>query len=441
MLLLALACTRDPKPDVVLILVDTLRADAVHYAGQPRETTPNLDAFVQQDATWFSRAYSATSWTLPSTVTLLTGLQPWEHRVVKSKLGTDDYGRLLPHIPTLASRWRGQGYRTGAWINNAFLAPEFGLVEGFDTYAYEGAPTVGHRSAKKTVDEAIAFLNADDSPAFMLVHIMEPHADYDPGAPYKGTWTDGMPHSLSYPLGHEAHTRLMTGVDAEFKLAPPSSDDKEYVRAMYAEEVLAADAAVGELLAALKARPNWEDTVVVVTADHGEELWDYGRYEHGHSLLSPVIHIPLAVKAPGIGPGQNDTVVGQREVWEFLAQPGTGDLANLAKNGTEPGRAHCHQGIIYGPQQAGVITDTEHLVAQLEDPRPDAQQQVFYVFDLDEKGREITPPKARVEADHPLVQQLVACRGGLDITHPVDPRPVNSPEVFDMLRQLGYIED
>lgn len=432
MLLLALACTRDVKPDVVLILVDTLRADGMHYAGQPRETTPNIDAFVQTEAAWFSRAYSATSWTLPSTVTLLTGLQPWQHRVVKSKMGVEEYGRLLPHIPTLASRYRGQGYRTGAWINNAFLAPEFGLVEGFDTYDFHGANTLGHRTARETVDLAVEFLNASDEPAFLTVHLMEPHADYDPGEPFKGTFTEGLPHTVSYPLGSEVHVGLMSRPD---RLAP---DDRKFVEAMYHEEILATDAAVGVLLEALRARDSWEDTVVVLTSDHGEELWDYGRFEHGHTLLSPVIHIPLVLKAPGVKPARNDSVVGQSEVYEFLATPGTGELRDLADNGTQSGRAHCHQGIIYGPQQAGIITDDEHLVAQLEDPRPNMPQQVFYKFAL-EDGREVVPPQT-VSADDPLVQQLVACRGELAITHPVDPRPINDPHTFQMLRELGYIE-
>ena len=431
--LLLAACTHESKPDVVLVLVDTLRADAMHYAGQPRPTTPRLDAFVQTEAAWFSRAYSATSWTLPSTVTLLTGLEPWEHRVVKSKMGRDDYGRLLPHVPTTASRHRGQGYRTGAWINNAFLAPTFGLKEGFDVYSYEGAALTGHRTARETVDQAIAFLNESEDPAFLMVHIMEPHADYDPGEPFKGTFVPGLPGSLPYPLGEELHVGWMVGMDRQGNRMAPTSEEQDLVRAMYHEEVLATDAAIGVLLDALKARPGWDDTVVVITADHGEELWDYGRYEHGHTLLEPVIHVPLIVKGPGIEPARNDSVVGQREVWEFLTTPGTGELADLATTGTQTGRSQCHQGIIYGPQQAGVVTDNQHLIAQLE---PDTR---FYVFDLDAQYREVVPP-TEVQASNPLVQRLVECRGNLEITHPVDPQPIADSETFQQLRNLGYVE-
>ena len=427
MLLLALACTHDSRPDVVLILIDTVRADAMHYAGHPLQATPNIDAFVEQDGTWFSRSYAATSWTLPSTVTLLTGLQPWEHRVVKSQMGTDHYGRLLPHVPTLASRWRGQGYRTGAWINNAFLAPQFGLKEGFDVYSYQGAELTGHRTARETVDEAIAFLGESDDPAFLFVHIMEPHADYDPGEPFKGSFTEGMPHTVTYPLGEEAHVGWMVG------MSRPSTDDAAYVRNMYMEEILASDAAVGELLDALRERPAWDESVVVISSDHGEEFWDYGRYEHGHTLLEPVLHVPLAIKAPGIKPSRNDSVVGAEEVHEFLVTPGTGVLADLAIQGTQAGRSQCHQGIIYGPQQAGVVTDSEHLIAQLEPERR------FYLFDLDPSARENTPPKAEVDETHPLVQQLVSCRG-LDVTIPVDPSPINDPKTFGQLRALGYVD-
>ena len=137
----------DRPPDVVIVLVDTLRADGPSYAGNPHPTTPNLDALVSGEATWFSHASAGSCWTLPSTTTLLTGLYPWQHRVIRTMRDMELYGRLDPAVPTLGSAFHDRGYRTAAFVNNAFLAPEFGLNRHFDLYNYEGADSNSHRSA------------------------------------------------------------------------------------------------------------------------------------------------------------------------------------------------------------------------------------------------------------------------------------------------------
>ena len=122
LLLALLGCStscqsESPEPDVLLIVIDTLRADRLGFAGHDRDTSPNMDALTE-DFTWFSRAYATSSWTLPSTASILTGLLPHEHRVVRDGLKTYLFGRLNPTLVTIADHYKSKGYRTGAFINN-----------------------------------------------------------------------------------------------------------------------------------------------------------------------------------------------------------------------------------------------------------------------------------------------------------------------------------
>jgi hypothetical protein len=435
--LTGLACSTpsEPRPpDMVLVLVDTLRADALGVAGSSYDATPNLDALAASEATWFSRAYSSSSWTLASTATLFTGKPTWEHRVIRDTAERPHcYGRLPAHEPNLASRWKQKGYRTGAWINNAFLAPEFGLAAGFDVYDFEGAALTGHRTASTTVQAALTWLDqAPDQPALMVVHLMEPHADYDPGPPFAGTFTEGLSASITAPVGENLHVGWMSGM-----LPPPSEEDQEFVRAAYAEEVLATDAAIGELIAGLQARGRWEDTRFVVTADHGEEFWDQGRYEHGHRLNSSVTQVPLVLKAPGVPAGRNDSVVDAPRAAEFL-HTGEGWLLDRATLGDLDAESTAiSEDILYGPQEVSLVTRDHRIVLGLEHKRATA-------WLLEESGYEqaedLGESQEAIELVNLAVPLVQAARGSLRPARPIDPTPVASADVFQMLRELGYVD-
>ena len=167
-------CRQAPTPqppDRVMILVDTLRWDALGYAGQVLPTSPALDALALE-AAWWERAYAPSTWTLPSTASLLTGLYPSQHLVIHDHHQPEQFGRLRESIPSLATTLKAQGYRTGAFVNNAFMAPEFGLQQGFDRYDLDIAPPR---------DRGGGTGSARAEPAFLLLHLMEPHADYERG--------------------------------------------------------------------------------------------------------------------------------------------------------------------------------------------------------------------------------------------------------------------
>ncbi|MCP4921300.1 MAG: sulfatase [Proteobacteria bacterium] len=429
-LFLGCSCSTEPEPDVVLVIVDTLRADAMGFAGSDFDSTPNLDTLVETEAAWFDRAYSSSSWTLASTTTLLTGQPSWEHRVIRSATNTACFGRLPDHVPTLPSVWRGRGYRTGAWINNGFLAPAFGLNGSFDVYDYEGAAPIGHRTAQETVDLALAWLDEDDGPAFMLVHIMEPHANYAPEAPFAGTFTKGLPHDVEVPFADNIHYGLMSGM-----LPPPPAEDIQYIRAAYHEEVLQSDAAIQSLVDGLKSRGRWDDTTFVLTSDHGEEFWEQGRYEHGHTLRSPVTHVPLIVKAPGVVPGKKESIVPAVAVSQMLWDNG-GQLMDQARGvaGALGADFAVMDDILYGPESLSIVTRSERLVlhpatktANLWELGPDGIESAQ--ADDDVQNRVAT-----------LQESLYQTRGSFDAPVPLNPLAISDPSLFQMLRELGYVD-
>lgn len=244
---------------VVLVSIDTLRADRLPSYGYAGVETPAIDA-LRADALQFQNAYTACPLTLPAHVSLMTGLLPPVHGV------RDNIGyRLDPEAhPTLAQRLRQAGYSTGAAVSAYVLNRGTGLGAGFDRYddAIEvTARTIGElqRSGRDTVAVARAWLGEQQDRAFFLfVHLFEPHTPYAPPEPYRSR----------YP-------------------------------SLYDGEIAAADAAVGELLAYLRERDLYDSALIVLLSDHGEGLGDHGEDEHGILLHRETLRVPLLVKLPG----------------------------------------------------------------------------------------------------------------------------------------------
>ena len=202
---LALSCAEAPsgnppppppitRPDIVLVVVDTLRADRLSAEGSGRRTTPHLDARAARGMR-YARAYAHSSWTLPSFASLLTGLLPHEHRVGSSRRAPGHLGALPDRRHTLPEVLAGSGYRSAAFVNNPFLAPRYKLDQGFDPYDLVTASNQYHRTAQATVDAGLAWLgtaaSADSAPALLMLHLMEPHLDYAPPADIHGTFATG----------------------------------------------------------------------------------------------------------------------------------------------------------------------------------------------------------------------------------------------------------
>lgn len=268
LLIVLTACSRTPEPraelaenpPVILISVDTLRSDHLPMYGYRAVATPNFDA-LRADSILFEHAYSHCPMTLPSHLSIFTGLLPTEHGV-RNNIG---YQFDAAKHRTLAKVLRERGYRTGAAVSSYVLRSETGVSDGFDFYddaipvAAAGAVSAHQRSGRETLKAAEPWLAAEPQrPFFFFFHIYEPHAPYAPPEPFRS----------------------------------------RYAASPYDGEIATADAIVGSLIAQLKASGVYDRALIVFLSDHGEGLWDHGEDQHGILLYREALQVPLLVKLP-----------------------------------------------------------------------------------------------------------------------------------------------
>jgi len=278
------------RPSVLLIQVETLRADVLPiYGGATAGLTPNLDALAARGVV-FDRAMTPSSWTVPTTSTLLTGLPPASHGAVDHAL------MVLPgDKPTLAELARQAGVATGAVVASDILRPAAGYERGFESFA-----RVPWANARQVNDLAAAFLeNHAGQQFFLFLHYFDPHGPLNP----PGEWRDRyVEPELRQLVVREAEARLLARMLAAAKgegVAPgPDDADIRFLRGLYLGEVAWLDHQLGELLAGLERLGRERDTLVVLTADHGEEFMEHGMYGHGSQLFDETLHVPLLVRAP-----------------------------------------------------------------------------------------------------------------------------------------------
>jgi arylsulfatase A-like enzyme len=447
-------------PDVVVVVIDTLRADHLSLYGHERDTSPHLDRLASSGLT-FTRAYAQSGWTLASMATLLTGLYPHQHRVARDGCQPEAFGALDPARTTLAEALTARGYRAGAWVNNTFMAPVFGLNQGFSVYDYKGATNDDHRSAAATVDAAMAWLDSPPDPAdagkpaFLFVHFMEPHLDYVAPAPHRGRYSAGLP---SGRVGKIPFAAFQT------RQVRPTDEEKVYLEALYDEEIRAADEGLAALVAALEQRKRLENTLLVVTSDHGEEFWEHGGFEHGHALWSELTRVPLVVRGPGVPAGmRTNTVVEHVDLVQGLAartgarlDPAAGgaDIFGVAQGPPLP-RAALSDNCLYGPSCVS-LTDGEHRLVlrhelvfpegQPPGQRPDLSKAQVRpradVWAMDAEGMESRqlPAEEGQKLVPTLARMMEARRGTLAPLTARDGAAMPDFETFTMLKELGYVD-
>ena len=279
------ACARSPRPpDVVWIVVDTLRADHVGCYGHPRPTTPNLDRLADRGVR-FERAYSQAPWTTPSFASMLTSLYPTTLGVTEKPDRLDDRFTLLPEVLS------AHGWATGAVISHYFLRAKWNLCQGFDVY--DETAIVGHGGVSGDIATGAALDFVDDHPdrpIFMLVHYFDPHYDYIEHPGYLDT------SDVEY---HGPVTSGMVYTDLKEMVRDLDVNDLDQLRRLYDSEIAYTDARIGELLDGLRSRGRFDDAVIVFTADHGEEFRERSTVGHGGTVYNELIHVPLIVKLPG----------------------------------------------------------------------------------------------------------------------------------------------
>lgn len=281
-------------PDIVLVIIDSLRADAVGCYGQPLPTTPVIDSLAAS-GTRFERAYSSAPWTLPSIMSLFTSLSPDRHRLVLPSVP------VSTNVTTLAEYLRKTGYQTIGITANPVTHRRYGFSRGFDYYddfsvvtepgddISQAAKSAAVQVATSTAVTRLAedWLRRRDPgrPLFLFLHYMDPHWDYLPPAPYGRLFTDDPVPAL----------RNIQVLGNTF-VSPPA---RQRIRAAYAGEIRFTDDSMGRLLEAIKATPRASSTVVALCGDHGEAFWEHGYAGHGNNIYDEELHVPLIIRAPG----------------------------------------------------------------------------------------------------------------------------------------------
>ncbi len=465
-----------PLPNILVISLDTTRADRLSVYGYERETTPRLSELAA-DSLVFSNCVSTSTWTLPSHASLFTGLHPRTHGATLAGsrrvdvdlesaplLERDKVGLAYPLAPeheTLAEILSARGYATAAIVaNHSYLYRYFGLAQGFQYYDDSpgmllrrppNATRLGklvsrnflrrkYRSARQITSEAIRWLDGVGSQPFLLfVNFMEPHAplvisrgeELFSAARERESWRPWQLESVEYTRKPEAW----------------SAREAEIYSAMYDDAIRAMDAEIGRLLADLRRRGAYEDLMVVVFGDHGELLGEHGLVGHiGRTPYEGLVKVPLLVKFPGGA---------RRGRWEGRVQTLDVFPTLLGAVGIEPGR-EVQGEILPAVSHEIVVEQLVHAALAEVDPTAfDRETRAVYrgrykliatsrneleLYDVDADPTETTDLSAQ-KPD--IVRELHAAMVDWEATTPFHARrgdEIPSEQVLERLRSLGYVE-
>ena len=278
--------------NVVLVSIDSLRSDHVHCYGYPRPTSPTLDRLAAEGVR-FATAYSVSSWTLPAHATVLTGRYPFSHGAIEANR------RISPQIPTLATQLGGRGFKTGGFVSYEFMRRRYGFHLGFDHY--DDFTTDLNTEAEERKARTGPILNQQiipwveahrDQPFFLFVHYFDVHWDYDPPPPYDTMFDADYQGPDLRPFLHNPAIR-------------PGMPKRhlDHLIALYDGEIRFTDDVVREVIDSLDRLGIGQDTLLIITADHGDEFFEHGDVGHTRTLYEEVLRIPLIVRWPKGIPG------------------------------------------------------------------------------------------------------------------------------------------
>jgi arylsulfatase A-like enzyme/Tfp pilus assembly protein PilF len=451
-------------PNVLLVAIDTLRADHLGAYGYPRATSPKLDALAHEGVV-FEQAISQAPWTAASFASLFTGLYPSVHGLdggVSWAPGQSSAGGTLPFAvqktlplkqPTLAELLRRHGYQTAGFVSNVYVNSVFGFSHGFLTYDDEHrdySRAVGRvkRRGEKTNARVFEWLElGPEEPFFLFVHYNDPHAPYYPPAPFGREWVKDYRGDLT----PESTTAVIQrGGEPVNDLSP---EDLAYLIGLYDGEIAYTDARVGELLERVRGLDLKRDLLIVVTADHGEEFLEHGSTSHGYTLFEEQVHVPLILHYPSrLKPRRVRAQVRHIDVLPTLLAlariderpPGVQgqSLVALAEGRTEQGPGIAISEATYvGDRKALRRSDGLKLIRSFAG-EPDR------LFDLKQDPREQSDLLAAGEAPpEPLVNELTGwlresqeTRTALFGEDGVAQEVILDSETQDRLEALGYIE-
>lgn len=468
-IVLSASCGRreGARPNVLLISIDTLRADHLGCYGYHRDTSPNLDAFARESVL-FERAIAPTSWTLPSHMTMLTGLGISAHGACDERLWArkDVHGEFIrPPLRgrSVAEALKAAGYATAGFYTFGFLSPALGFGSGFDTWERLGKNLFSQdelrdelyalrvanetealrsffdehadlldarkRSSPEVVERANSWLSDHvekraDQPFFLFLHLYDVHDPYSPPPAFD---------RFSDPTYSGSVDGSITGEQYPCRFGVPPRADQEQLAALYDGGIAYVDSEVQRVLDHLRALDLEENTLVVVTADHGEEFFEHGDAGHRRQLYMESVHVPLMMRWPGHLPagrriggtvGLADvapTILAATGARRLNAMTGT-DLLPIAR-GERGSSGRMYLGLLHlfereqdgiehwAQRQVALFRGDEHFLITY------CPGQAFRVerFDLSRDPRELGPPEVFGEHDPAgvaLALQLDAIRTG-----------------------------
>jgi arylsulfatase A-like enzyme len=416
-----------PVRSVVLVSLDTLRADRLGIYGYERDTSPNLDLLGAQ-GTVFDRAYAQASWTEPSHRSLFTS------RVVS----------LIPEEATmLAEIFQAEGFRTGAFTGGGHMSAKFGFDAGFEVY--EEDRKGGFASLFPMAEEWVRGVGNDR--LFLFLHSYDIHEPYDPPAPYDTMFFPEYDGEITGRRVHDVFKRVVKARKANVRLdfaAELGLDDADMKQfsSLYDGGIRYTDTFIGRLVSFLKSIGRWDDTVVVVISDHGEEFWDHGSIGHGHTVFDELIRVPLLIVEPGRRTGglRVDTVVQLMDVAPTLLE-----LCGMDRPESYQGRSLVP--VLEGRplEDKGAVAESGGYKALVEFPWKliaRLQGGTADIYDLGLDPREtvslMTSQSQRAEIMRSRLIGIVKSGEFDPVTF--DESRIEDPEVLEQLRALGYIE-
>ncbi len=411
-------------PPIVLITLDTLRADRV-------AEMPRLRAWAARGA-WFTEARSSSPWTLPALATLHTGLPAAVHGAGRRVEGRKLHHRTpLTDVPVLAELLQNRGYITGAVVSNPFAGARYGFARGFDRFFDRTHRTLTQRGLRRGMvlrgfvpaatdtadgitERALSmFERTREGRFFGWVHYLDAHAPYSEEPEGFDPYGD-----CDLPSCFDDWKAVRAG------LFRPSTAAQAHIRGLYDADVAWLDAQLGRLLDGLERLGLMERALVVMVGDHGEELWDHGGGEHGQTFFDEVMRVPLLMWGPGVVPGQDPRPVGlvavNRALLAFGEGAGLGPLAPDAPVDPVPLVSR-----LFGPEASG-CTDGHHKRIHEADGA-----ELF--FDLVADPAETSPLQ---ELDPKIRESLRAC----------SPSPLSAArdegqaDDLSVLQALGYLD-
>jgi len=284
----AIGCSETTRPNVLFIVVDTLRSDHLGSYGYERETSPSIDALAA-DAVRFERSYAPAPWTKPSVASMISGLYPSGHAA------NSLFSGLAGSIETLPEILQDAGYATASVVSSKVLTAKIGFRQGYESHdrsaahggAYDSTPGVTEKSI-----ELIEKLSREERPFFLFVHYFDPHYTYQ-----RHPDSDFAAERAGRIDGTEKIGKLR-------KLLGDMTDEEVALLVdLYDEEIRFTDAGIGRLLDRLRELGLYDDTLIVLTADHGEEFLEHGWLGHTQNLYEAVVRVPLIIREPSLPHG------------------------------------------------------------------------------------------------------------------------------------------